>query len=88
MTVNNQTFDFSISNSSPNRRYDYNHAHTSDLQEGQWKIEEDNKELSQLAIIPFPILCECHTLLKRAKVTIRYTTGMTKKSNNQNNQNL
>ena len=44
-------------------------AHTSYLKEGQWKTDIDNIVLGHMAIIPFPVLCECHNVLKRAKMT-------------------
>ena len=37
----------------------YDVTHTSYLNEGQWKTDEDDMLFCQMAIIPFPVLCEC-----------------------------
>ena len=42
-------------------------THTSYLKEGQWKTDIYDILLGHMAIIPFPVLCECHNVLKRAK---------------------
>ena len=31
--------------------------HTSCLKKGQWKTDQDDMELDNMAIIPFPVLC-------------------------------
>ena len=42
---------------------------TSYLNRGQWKTDKDFMVFGHMAIIPFPVLCECHNLSKRAKTT-------------------
>ena len=44
-------------------------THTSYLKEGQCKTDIDDIVLGHMAIIPFPVLCEGHNVLKRAKMT-------------------
>ena len=43
--------------------------YTSYLNEGQWKTDKDDMVLGHMAIIPFPVLCKCRNVLKRAKMT-------------------
>ena len=40
-------------------------THTSYLNKGQWKTDKDCLVLGHMAIIPFPVLCECRNVLKR-----------------------
>ena len=47
----------------------YEVFHTSYLNEGQCKTDQDVMVLGQLAIIPFPVLCKCRKVLKRTKTT-------------------
>ena len=42
---------------------------TSYLNKGQWKTDKDYLVLGHMAIIPFPVLCKCRNVLKRAKTT-------------------
>ena len=44
-------------------------THTSYLKEGQCKTDIDDIVLGHMAIIPFPVLCECHNVSKRAMMT-------------------
>ena len=47
----------------------YEHTLTSYLNEGQWKTDKDDMVLGHMAIILFPVLCNCCNVLKRAKMT-------------------
>ena len=44
-------------------------THTSYLNKGQWKTDEDDMVLGHMAIIPFPVLCQYRNVLKKAKTT-------------------
>ena len=43
-------------------------THTSYLKEGQCKTDRDDIVLGHMAIIPFPVLCKCRSVLQRAKI--------------------
>ena len=42
-------------------------VHTSYLNEGQWTTAKDDIVLGHMAKIPFPVLCKCRNVSKRAK---------------------
>ena len=51
------------------KNFDLEVTHTSYLKEGECKTDIDDIVQGHMAIIPFPVLCECHKVLKRAKTT-------------------